>query len=133
MTHALFKSLLFLCAGVFIHSMGDTQDIRLIGGIIISCPVTTFYFIGCSIALCGFPFLSGFYSKDLIFEKLFVGGANLFIFMEVVVGTLLTLTYSVRLIYYMFLNNWVPRVLLNLGESLYRTGPMRGLIVLAVG
>jgi NADH-ubiquinone oxidoreductase chain 5 len=105
MTHALFKSLLFLCAGVFIHSIGDTQDIRLIGGLITSCPVTTFYFIGCSMALCGFPFLSGFYSKDLILEKLIMGDTNLFIFTMVVVGTLMTLTYSVRLVYYLFLNN----------------------------
>ena len=105
MTHALFKSLLFLCAGVFIHSIGDTQDIRLIGGLIISCPVTTFYFIGCSLALCGFPFLSGFYSKDLILEKLFMGDINLFMFIIAVVGVLFTLTYSVRLVYYIFLNN----------------------------
>lgn len=67
-THAIFKSLLFLCAGVFIHSIGDTQDIRILGGLIISCPVTSFYFIGASIALCGFPFLSGFYSRDIILE-----------------------------------------------------------------
>jgi len=66
--HALFKSLLFLCAGVFIHGFRDNQDIRALGSVIEGAPLTTFYFLGCSLALCGFPFLSGFYSKDLILE-----------------------------------------------------------------
>jgi NADH-ubiquinone oxidoreductase chain 5 len=66
--HALFKSLLFLCAGVYIHGSGDKQDIRSLGGLIESAPLTTFYFLGCSLALCGFPYISGFYSKDIILE-----------------------------------------------------------------
>ena len=66
--HALFKSLLFLCAGVYIHGYGDKQDIRSLGGILECSPLVSFYFLGCSLALCGFPFLSGFYSKDLILE-----------------------------------------------------------------
>lgn len=132
MTHALFKSLLFLCAGVFIHSIGDTQDIRLVGGLIISCPVTTFYFIGCSMALCGFPFLSGFYSKDLILEKLLLGDVNLFILVLALAGTLFTLTYSVRLVFYLFLNNWGFKVSLSLVETWYMINPMRGLMLLTV-
>jgi len=66
--HALFKSLLFLCAGVFIHGLGDKQDVRSLVGILEVSPLTLFYFIRCSLALCGFPFISGFYSKDLILE-----------------------------------------------------------------
>jgi len=66
--HALFKSLLFLCAGVFIHGLGDKQDVRSLVGILEVSPLTLFYFIRCLLALCGFPFLSGFYSKDLILE-----------------------------------------------------------------
>jgi len=66
--HALFKSLLFLCAGVCIHGFEDKQDIRVLGGVIERAPLTTFYFLGCSLALCGFPFMSGFYSKDTILE-----------------------------------------------------------------
>jgi NADH-ubiquinone oxidoreductase chain 5 len=76
MTHAIFKSLLFLCAGVFIHSYGEIQDIRLISGLIRGLPISSFYFIACSIALCGFPFLSGFYSKDLILELYIIGVIN---------------------------------------------------------
>src|SRR5207237_2193866 len=72
-THALFKSLLFLCAGVYIHSMGDIQDIRIIGGVGKILPLTSVFFIGCSLSLCGFPFLAGFYSKDLIIDISFIG------------------------------------------------------------
>jgi NADH-ubiquinone oxidoreductase chain 5 len=66
--HALFKSLLFLCAGVYIHGFGDKQDIRALGGATEGAPLTSFFFLGCSLALCGFPFISGFYSRDLILE-----------------------------------------------------------------
>lgn len=69
LSHALFKSLLFLCAGVYIHGAGDCQDIRLLGGVMKSIPVRSLFFGCCSLSLCGFPFLSGFYSKDLILES----------------------------------------------------------------
>jgi NADH-ubiquinone oxidoreductase chain 5 len=72
LTHALFKSLLFLCAGVYIHGAQDIQDVRGLGAASLSAPLTSLYFIGCSLALCGFPFLSGFYRRDLILE-LFIG------------------------------------------------------------
>jgi NADH-ubiquinone oxidoreductase chain 5 len=132
LTHAMFKSLLFLCAGVFIHAMGDVQDIRNAGGgLLISCPVTSLYFIGCSMALCGFPFLSGFYSKDLILEKVMLGEVNLFMGVVVLVATLFTLTYSVRLIFYLYLKNFMCKRVAGLGESLAIIVPMRGLIFLA--
>jgi len=85
----MFKSLLFLCAGVFIHSMGDIQDIRHLGGVMVGCPLTSFYFIISSIALCGFPFISGFYSKDLILEIYFIGGINIFITVFIVMAIFL--------------------------------------------
>jgi NADH-ubiquinone oxidoreductase chain 5 len=110
-THAMFKSLLFLCAGVFIHSIGDTQDIRLIGGLYISCPVTSFYFIGSSLALCGFPFLSGFYSKDLILEMYFMMSINVFIFLFIFLSTIFTLTYSVGWFILFFLTPWAIKLL----------------------
>jgi len=127
-THAIFKSLLFLCAGVFIHSIGDLQDIRSMGGLIISCPVTSFYFICSSMALCGFPFLSGFYSKDIILELFFLRKINIIIFLVVFLATMLTLTYSVRLSFYIFFNNIGGRSLLNLREEVGMLAPMSILV-----
>jgi NADH-ubiquinone oxidoreductase chain 5 len=132
LTHAIFKSLLFLCAGVFIHSIGDTQDVRIIGGLFISCPVTSFYFIGSSFALCGFPFLSGFYSKDLILEYYSIRFLNLFMYGVIFLSTLFTLTYSTRLIYYVFFNNLGAKSILNLGETYLILTPMRVLITFSV-
>lgn len=132
MTHAIFKSLLFLCAGVFIHSMGDIQDIRILGGLIISCPVTSFYFICSSMALCGFPFLSGFYSKDMILELFFIRKMNFFMLVVVFLATMFTLTYSVRLIYYLFFNNLGLKSLVNLGEESGMLLPISLLVLLSL-
>jgi NADH-ubiquinone oxidoreductase chain 5 len=131
-THAIFKSLLFLCAGVFIHSMGDIQDIRIIGGLMISCPTTSFYFICSSIALCGVPFLSGFYSKDVILELYFSGGINSLMFIFIFLATMFTLTYSVRLIYFVFFNNFGRKILLNLEERERMLIPMRLLLAMSL-
>lgn len=66
--HGFFKALLFLSAGAVIHAMADEQDMRKLGGLIKSLPFTySMMFIG-SLSLMGFPFLTGFYSKDAILE-----------------------------------------------------------------
>nr|YP_001798474.1 NADH dehydrogenase subunit 5 [Cryptopygus antarcticus]ABS57572.1 NADH dehydrogenase subunit 5 [Cryptopygus antarcticus] len=132
MTHAMFKSLLFLCAGVYIHSMGDTQDIRFMGCLNISCPVTSFYFMSASLALCGFPFLSGFYSSDMILELFFMGGSNFFMLLVVFGATMFTLMYSVRLMYFIFFNNMGSRGLLNLAEHVGMISPMSLLLMLSL-
>jgi len=131
-THAMFKSLLFLCAGVFIHSMGDTQDIRHLGGAIVGCPLTSFYFIISSIALCGFPFFSGFYSKDFILEIYFIGGFNIFTFTFIILATFFTLTYSVRLIYIIFFKTIGVKTLIHIGEELGILVPMGVLLSLTL-
>ena len=66
--HALFKALLFLCAGVLIHGVGGSQDIRICGGLAQSFPLIGVCINLANLSLCGLPFLSGFYSKDLIIE-----------------------------------------------------------------
>jgi len=132
MTHAMFKSLLFLCAGVFIHSIGDLQDIRIMGGLAVSSPVTSFYFICSSMALCGFPFLSGFYSRDMILELFFITGINFFMLIVIFLSTMFTLTYSVRLLYFIFFSNAGGRRLLNLREEVGITAPIRILILLSI-
>jgi NADH-ubiquinone oxidoreductase chain 5 len=131
-THAIFKSLLFLCAGVFIHSIGDTQDIRSMGGLIISCPVVSLYFIIASIALCGFPFLSGFYSKDIILEMIISSQLNSFILIVVFLATIFTLTYSVRLTYFVFFNNLGRKARLSMGEAFGITFPITFLVLISI-
>ena len=70
-THAFFKALLFLGAGSVIHAMSDEQDLRNMGGIWRKIPVTyAMMWVG-SLALAGFPFFAGFYSKDMILEAAF--------------------------------------------------------------
>ncbi|XP_049848007.1 NADH-ubiquinone oxidoreductase chain 5-like [Schistocerca gregaria] len=68
LAHALFKALLFICAGSIIHNLKDSQDIRFIGSIVNFIPLTSVCFNVSSLSLCGIPFLAGFYSKDLILE-----------------------------------------------------------------
>jgi NADH-ubiquinone oxidoreductase chain 5 len=67
-THALFKALLFLCAGVIIHGNQNSQDIRSYGSLILNFPVIGSCLNLANLSLCGLPFLSGFYSKDIIVE-----------------------------------------------------------------
>jgi len=66
--HAFFKALLFLSAGAVIHSLSSEQDLRRFGGLLQLLPLTYVMFLIGSLALMGFPFLTGFYSKDLILE-----------------------------------------------------------------
>jgi NADH-ubiquinone oxidoreductase chain 5 len=68
MNHAFFKALLFLSAGCVIHAMADEQDMRKLGGLISSLPFTYSMMVIGSLSLMGFPFLTGFYSKDAILE-----------------------------------------------------------------
>nr|YP_010725886.1 NADH dehydrogenase subunit 5 [Nihonogomphus lieftincki]WDY83488.1 NADH dehydrogenase subunit 5 [Nihonogomphus lieftincki] len=100
LTHALFKALLFMCAGVIIHNMGDCQDIRFMGGLVGALPLTSSCFMVSNLALCGMPFLAGFYSKDLILEMCLVSNLNFISFLFYFVSTGLTACYTARLIYY---------------------------------
>jgi NADH-ubiquinone oxidoreductase chain 5 len=72
LTHA-FRALLFVCAGGVIHSMRDSQDIRFMGGLSICMPLTSSRLIVSNFALCGIPFLAGFYSRDFILEMFSMG------------------------------------------------------------
>lgn len=68
LSHALFKALLFLCAGVLIHGGGGTQDIRYFGALTKSYPLISVCLNLANFSLCGIPFMAGFYSKDMIIE-----------------------------------------------------------------
>ena len=103
--HAFFKALLFLSAGSVIHAVADEQDMRRMGGLVRVLPFTyAMFFIG-SIALMGFPFLTGFYSKDVILEiayaKYTLSGH--FAHWLGTLAAFFTAFYSMRLLYLTFL------------------------------
>nr|AMW67885.1 NADH dehydrogenase subunit 5 [Nipponeurorthus fuscinervis] len=100
LTHALFKALLFMCAGAIIHNMKNIQDIRYMGNLVNFMPLTTSCMNIANLALCGTPFLAGFYSKDLILEMVSLSYLNMLSFMLYFLSTGLTVCYSFRLIYY---------------------------------
>nr|AIW06258.1 NADH dehydrogenase subunit 5 [Blattodea sp. MT-2014] len=98
--HALFKALLFMCAGVFIHCMKDSQDIRYMGNLSYQMPYTSTCLMISNFSLCGTPFLAGFYSKDLMLEMVSMNYLNLFGYFLFYLSTGLTVCYSFRLFYY---------------------------------
>nr|YP_010703297.1 NADH dehydrogenase subunit 5 [Heterocarpus sibogae]WCO11500.1 NADH dehydrogenase subunit 5 [Heterocarpus sibogae] len=100
LAHALFKALLFMCAGAIIHSVGDYQDIRMMGGLVSFMPLSVMSINLANLALCGTPFLAGFYSKDLILEVAFLNPLNEFCFWLLAGATGLTVCYSFRFIFF---------------------------------
>lgn len=104
--HAYFKALLFLCSGAVIHAMGDEQDIRKMGGLRRILPFTYVMFLIGSLSLMGFPFLTGFYSKDLILEIAFstFNETGHFAYWLGTVGAFFTAFYSTRLLFFAFLS-----------------------------
>nr|ALO76457.1 NADH deshydrogenase subunit 5 [Asthenopholis sp. AST01] len=106
LTHALFKALLFMCAGCMIHNLGNCQDIRFMGGLVLHMPLTCAFFIVSNLSLCGLPFLAGFYSKDLVLEVLSMSYLNFYIYIIFFVSTGLTVCYTFRLIYYVIVGDF---------------------------
>jgi len=131
-SHAMFKSLLFLCAGFYIHASSDSQDVRLLGKLTESFPLVGVYFTGCSLSLCGFPFLSGFYSKDLILESYFTSEMNMLIYVMAFLGTLFTISYSVRLVFYIYMNKRMSQLVGGYGLDMFILTPMSLLFVVSV-
>jgi len=120
MTHAFFKALLFLGAGSVIHGMSDEQDITKMGGLREKMPTTYGTFaVGC-LAIAGFPFLSGFFSKDLILEHAFGSphGSSV-LWIVGTVGAGLTAFYMFRLLFVTFWgeNRADPEVAHHIHES----------------
>merc|ERR1712029_1103176 len=86
-SHAFFKAILFICAGIIIHKIGFSfNNLNYSISIIIIA----------NLSLCGLPFIRGFYLKDLIIEIIIIKGKNLIIFFFLIIGTILTVLYSCR-------------------------------------
>jgi len=103
-SHAFFKAILFICAGLTIHRIKDYQDIRKIGFNYININLSVSIIIIANIRLCGLPFLRGFYSKDIIIEIVIIKGKRFFLFFLLIIGTRLTVIYSCRLNFLISLN-----------------------------
>nr|QQP21741.1 NADH dehydrogenase subunit 5 [Metasepia tullbergi] len=95
-THAMFKALLFVCSGNIIYTFEGKQDMRQISNVYKLMPMTSMFLIISKMALCGLPFLAGFYSKDLIIESLIIGNMNMLLFFLASFGVCLTVLYSIR-------------------------------------
>ena len=113
LSHAFFKAMLFICAGIIIHNIKDYQDIRKISRLKNFIPIVTSVILIANISLCGLPFLRGFYSKDAILELIMINGINLLIILVVLLGTFLTVAYSCRISFLVALN-------INKSESCYQ-------------
>jgi NADH-ubiquinone oxidoreductase chain 5 len=115
--HAFFKALLFLSSGLIIHCLFDEQDIRKNGSIIKNNPISSLFLITGNLALIGFPFMAGYYSKDLILEISLVSPLFIIILIINLIAAFFTATYSIRLFFYVYLKNFngslLNRYLLN--------------------
>jgi NADH-quinone oxidoreductase subunit L len=101
-THAFFKSLLFLGAGSVIHGCSEEQDIRNMGGLRRFMPITFVTYAAAMLALCGFPLFAGFWSKDAILEHAHAWGLSLGPYYLGAIGALLTAFYMTRQVFYVF-------------------------------
>ncbi len=134
-THAFFKALLFLGAGSVIHSFQDEQNINKMGGVLKNLPYTYFLMLIGTLALTGFPLLSGYYSKDAIIEFAYLKNSALG-YSAATIGiftALLTSIYSWRLIFKTFHGNYKNN---NISQSSMHESPLIMLLplfVLALG
>ena len=133
--HGFFKALLFLSVGSMIHALKDEQDFRRGGGLLEIIPICFVCILTGSASLMGLPFLTGFYSKDLIVEVLYGSQVLAFGFWLAVFSAFLTAFYPLRLIYFCFISEpqESKRVFKKTHEgNWFLTIPLLGLLVLAV-
>nr|YP_008593311.1 NADH dehydrogenase subunit 5 [Protobothrops dabieshanensis]AGS12846.1 NADH dehydrogenase subunit 5 [Protobothrops dabieshanensis] len=96
--HSFFKALLFLCSGSFIHNLNNEQDLRMMGNLLKTAPMTSSFTIIANLSLMGMPFLSGFYSKDTIIETMTNSYVNLWALTITLIATTLSASYSMQII-----------------------------------
>lgn len=97
-THALFKALLFIAAGCLLITAFGSQDLRFLGGVSNTLPFCSVIINVSGLSLIGIPFLSAFYSKHVILDKIIMTNMNLFSFLVILVASIITIIYTVRII-----------------------------------
>jgi len=134
--HAFFKALLFLAAGSIIHALFDEQDMRRMGGFVNFLPFTYLAILLGSLAIMGFPFFTGFYSKDLLLElaySRYLVDAS-FIHLLSVSAAFFTAVYSIRLLLFVFFRktNAFPVYFVSHESSLEMSISMASLILFSI-
>lgn len=102
LVHAFFKALMFMCVGSMIFMSGGSQDIRFFSGLLKKAPLSRTWFLISVICLCGLPFMSGFYSKDIIVEFCLARSWGVVISIMIVGRVVMTVVYSFRVLFLLF-------------------------------
>lgn len=132
LTHALFKALLFVCAGRFINSHLHAQDLRWMGNLTNQIPVASSCISLANLALCGFPFIAGFYSKDLIIESAINIQNNLLMVSLSLFRIGLTSFYSIRFRMSVMWRAYSGPLLINIKEHINIIKPIVALSTLSI-
>nr|WEF75048.1 NADH dehydrogenase subunit 5 [Amblyomma cajennense] len=132
LTHAMFKSMLFLCAGFVIHTFYGVQDIRMLGNFFKFSPVISSCMMISFLSLMGFPFIGGFYSKDLIVEFFFFNLKNTLLIILFILGIMFTLLYCFRLIYMLLLKGTMSMTICSNSFSWFMIFPIMMLCLLVL-
>nr|ADZ36947.1 NADH dehydrogenase subunit 5 [Chamaeleo chamaeleon musae] len=131
-THASTKAALFLCAGSFIHNLQNEQDIRKMGNMKTTLPITSTCLVIASLALMGMPFLSCFYSKDPIIETTYVSKMNTWILIMVMTATAMTSAYSMRMMFYTLTKYNRNKPTMTIKETTNQINPIIRLTMLSI-
>lgn len=126
--HALFKALLFICAGCLITSHNHSQELRWMGNLTSQAPVTTSCLLLSNAALCGIPFIAGFFSKDTIIETILSNPSNIIIIILSFIAVGFTSFYSIR---FRLTVLWGPRLHLPLSINKERNLTSTPIIIIA--